>query len=276
MAIVVESQAYTTFAIAEYVTITKPTGLAVGDLMVAQIVSLGGSSTVLPSGWIQLVYKQSNDFDNEILYKVADSSDVAATNFTFTKSVYGPRNIGGGILRISGASFANSISFFDTDSNTSSVNITYTNIDITPYADSLMIMAIVGDGTTNLTNVSNYAIATDNPTWTESWDFFTTTGNPVGMYLAYGSRSANTATGNPSITGFGVGGQTTSCVLFSINPSKDVTISETLTLTDTAKQDITLNTSDTLTSTDQVETEKKKVWLNEDKHTSTWTNQDKS
>lgn len=69
-------------------TVTKPSGLAVDDVMVAYTVSnLNGTSA--PAGWTQILSQDSNQgslFRVRVFYKVATSSDVAASNFVFTDS----------------------------------------------------------------------------------------------------------------------------------------------------------------------------------------------
>ena len=75
-------------------TITKPTGLAVGDVMIANIVqgdnadnqTLGNASR---TGWTVVRGAEFGDNGNTswwgtVLYKVADASDVAAANFAWS------------------------------------------------------------------------------------------------------------------------------------------------------------------------------------------------
>lgn len=276
MAVVVESKTDPIYTTNNTVVVTKPTGLSVGDLMLAQWIIGYGNTRNVPTGWTEVFTSRVDNFEQTFLYKIADSSDVNASDFSFTKNqISGAASQSVGILRISGFSYSQPISVYDFEDTKNNSNPTYSTISITPFADSMLIIGIVGDTSVSVT--SDYAIATDNPTWTEAWDVVDNTGTERSIALAYANRTQNTATGAVSITYAGDGGSIrTGCSILSIPLSKDVTISETLTLTDTAKQDITLNTSDTLTSTDEIETEKKKVWLNEDKHTSTWTNQDKS
>ncbi len=76
-------------------TINKPTGLAVGDVMLVNIVqgdNDGGqsiSNNASRSGWTlvkggSLGSSGNNDWWGTVLYKVADAADAAATNFAFT------------------------------------------------------------------------------------------------------------------------------------------------------------------------------------------------
>ena len=86
-------------------TITKPTGLAVGDVMIANIVqgdnadnqTLGNASR---TGWTVVRGAEFGDNGNTswwgtVLYKVADASDVAAANFAFTLNGNSDAAVGG-------------------------------------------------------------------------------------------------------------------------------------------------------------------------------------
>lgn len=77
------------------ITVTKPAGLAVGDVMIASIMmhdNSGGADldqNASATGWTlidgRLIGSSNNpEYRGTILYKVATASDVAATNFTFT------------------------------------------------------------------------------------------------------------------------------------------------------------------------------------------------
>lgn len=67
-------------------TVTKPSGLAVNDVMVAYTVSNLNGMTA-PGGWTQVLSEDAstgNLFRVRVFYKVATSSDVAASNFVFS------------------------------------------------------------------------------------------------------------------------------------------------------------------------------------------------
>lgn len=69
----------------------KPTGLAVGDLMMATVMHLSGSATFTPPSGFTLIARTVSasillPAALETFWKIADSGDVAASNFTFTSS----------------------------------------------------------------------------------------------------------------------------------------------------------------------------------------------
>ena len=68
--------------------LTKPVGLAVGDLLVAGIFvanqANNTSSLNTPSGWtLQEAVEANTQFELAVYLKTATSGDVAASNFTF-------------------------------------------------------------------------------------------------------------------------------------------------------------------------------------------------
>lgn len=117
MSVVVESFGY--FANAgtgTSIVIPKPSGLAVGDLMVGLIGNedaANDANHTSPAGWTKVVEVGDGTVDTHlsVFWKVAEQSDVDATNFTFTwdGSEYG----GGWVLRVTGALNSNPIQYFD-------------------------------------------------------------------------------------------------------------------------------------------------------------------
>jgi hypothetical protein len=68
------------------VTMTKPTGLTIGDLLVA-VITTNDQTVTAPSGWTQLFNIQgtaSATWRTRLYYKIATSTETAASNFTFT------------------------------------------------------------------------------------------------------------------------------------------------------------------------------------------------
>ena len=171
MAISVASTASADFATSSSVTITKPTGLAENDLLIACLA--GDANIDTAAGWTTVNETTANGFTH-IQYKIADSGDVAASNFTFTNSG-STNNIGGALLRITGhaptALFSgNGID----DYNNSATAFDFSFTGFTPIANNSLLVAVVfAYQTTTDTDggVSGYTINGTNPTWTEVADF---------------------------------------------------------------------------------------------------------
>lgn len=183
-------------------TITKPTGLAVGNILVASIFGSGGGDVSTPSGWTSLI-TVNTDYDvsrARCFIKTADASDVAASNFSFSNTFGG---LCYGILsRLSGASFDQIVTYNRSNSSTSSVSYS----GLTPnYADSLyLIVSAFANGGSSSPYFSSYAMATSNPTWTEQTEY--DNGGGYASSLASANRNATTATGNISLNISGLNG----------------------------------------------------------------------
>lgn len=214
MAVVYESVQTTAFATKSSggtVVIAKPTGLALNDFLVvhlSQVVASGSNADWnTPSGWTLLLNQnESGNANSEarltVFYKIADSGDVAASNFTFTTNTAACL-AGGALYRISGGSSITGA----IDGETNTATPTFTNTVTPSFANSVMLFLATGASAAFTTgSVSGYAITTDNPTWTEVYDFSGSEGVVNGtnrqgvMAGAIASRPETTATGNSTCT----------------------------------------------------------------------------
>lgn len=178
------------------ITITKPTGLTEGDLMVAVLFSDGETATpgtgetMTATGWTN----ESNTTYNAggiiwFLYKTATASDVSASNFTFTSNFdgTGDQKIGGCILRIDGQAeetLEQSTGGFTNNATDTAISVG--GLSLTPsYPDSLLIIALAGLNTEGGgSSISGYAIDSPNPSWTERIDISSATGNDSVLGVA--------------------------------------------------------------------------------------------
>lgn len=178
--------------------ISKPSGLADGDIMVAFLYRNGdGLGFATLSGWALVEDVNNGSFSTTVLAKKADSGDVAASTFTFSPDSTSGDNSAGSIVRVSG-NFTQVVTTYLADAggvDTSSGGenaVAYTGL--TPVAaNSLLLMFI---GTTNGSNdvdVSGYAVANNNPTWTEIANVNQTYAD---YGIAHGSYASASATGN--------------------------------------------------------------------------------
>lgn len=271
------------------ITITKPSGLTAGDYMVAIIGTSSDSSVQDVSGWTTLG-SQLNGADARLTVygKVADSSDAAASNFTFAvHSGNGAANdgMGGCLIAISGTAPVATTSFIDFGtSGGASATHTYSG-GITPtVADSILIMGTWGHGSASRT-ISNYAIATDNPTWTERMDDT----EPVGtsyyvIGVATAPRSQTTATGDFSLDYSSTGDDSVG-VLLAVLETQSVTVSPSVI--STAMNIVAPTVAGGATVTPTVVTMAGSVqaptvavqdakYNNQDKTSASWVNQDKT
>ncbi len=259
-------------------TITKPTGLAVNDTMIANIVwdSNDATAPTLPSGWTQL-FHDSTATKSAGAYKVADSGDVAASNFVFTLA--GTVNASGGsIMRWSGVGLVQAGTM---DRENSSTNAPVFTTGITPNTAGTGIIFAYHSPYTH--TVSTYAIATDNPSWTEIADEQNVSPD-LTMSLAYAIRTEVTATGN-----FSCATSTThddhNGILYYLTAQENYTATPAvIPIAVTIQEPVVSGAGNTspavISATVSVQTPtvtpSDPLWSNQDKNTSTWVNQDKS
>lgn len=180
------------------VSIPKPSGLAVGNTMVAHISSSGAGATQTwspPAGWVSLqnagTSSGSTSYSEQTFYKVAVQADVDATTFDFNGSLGGGVQIGT-IYYVVGAAGVPSYILGGVATNN-----TVTTTGLTPSANSLLvIIGSAGDTAATLTQAS-YAIVNSNPSWTERQDSYYNSN--VGHAVATASRPEATATGTTTV-----------------------------------------------------------------------------
>lgn len=262
------------------VVVTKPTSLAVGDLMLGQVAARdnsGGSVSITPpSGWSVLTTESDsgNGIRFETYYKVATSGDVAASNFTWTAT--GAEGMVGAISRFTNPSSTTPI---DQSQDSLGSGAGYTSLSgITPTkaAGTMVIFAFYLATTSGTT--STYAIATNNPTWTEAYDLNI---NPdvnarVGISMAYAHRPELTATG--SVSAVASVGLTRSTLAIVNLPAEDLTFASVTTTAFGAGIRTVIDQIATVTSSllAPTVTEIENIWSNVSKNVSSWVNQSKT
>lgn len=271
MAIAVASQSTTNWVAASTVTVTAPTGIAIGDLLFASITYHGNATITAPSGW-SFIRQESDVTPGDgvaTYYKVAVSADVSAVNYSWSQGATGSPGMAGIILRITGANTNSPI----TTSNGTGTFVTGNppvtlSIPVTPNANTLLIASLC---TTFNGGISAYAIPTSNPTWTTVIDNDNGT-NHIGV--AYGLRAANTATGNLSFaaaTSFGSPFHTEGS-LIAIEAKLSLIVSDTTATSDSLFSAVVVVLSEIVATTDLLITTAQTVFTNIAKSISTWIN----
>lgn len=185
--------------------VTKPSGLAAGDLMVAFVTEISGTAGTpnTPSGWtLRAFLNFTTSHDLYVFAKVADSSDASATNFTFTHST-GTADITATVYRITGTfTSANNIyAIAITEGTEATDNVIQYTTGITPtVASSLLILYAYADTSGNAAAAAGYTLEHDNPTWTERYDDDPDTANEAQIATATAVRTETTPTGYFEIT----------------------------------------------------------------------------
>ena len=174
--LVIESSDEQVFATGATVTYTKPTGLAVDDLLVAVNFwyepSVGSvTDFATPAGWTDLGGYVNDNSSSRVkqhyFMKVADSGDVAASTFAFTAT--GADKTGGELFRISGERTADPSGGITGEGLITSANPTF-SVSLTPdQNETLYILGYtVGTGGSTV-DVDTPVIDATNPTWTEQF-----------------------------------------------------------------------------------------------------------
>lgn len=260
--------------------ITKPVDLAVGDLMVAGISfsddfsGSGGINT--PAGWT-LQDTTSTGTPNEVMAvftKEAESADVAASNFTFTRSGADTTyHLVGHILRVTDFGSIDNVSG-DVDSNLST---TVTTTGFTPsIASTLFIGFLLNVSAGTVTNTS-IALATDNPTWTEQAETTQSDTSRTSTLSAYtATRTETTATG--TITGTTGSSPAKHLIVLNLTSKINGSVSQEVYVNAYAFNPINPTaTVDGIVDTPTLAAEDDTapiVWTNENKDSTIWTNDD--
>jgi len=250
--------ANTTFSSTNSLVITKPTGLAVNDLILAVVTDDG--STITPPSGFALYASNTSVF---VYYKVADANDVAATNFTFGFSTTITRM--GGMMRIYGHQFTSPLSAYTTSTADNTFSPTLGSTITPTYTDSLLIIfAHAYSGTT--TTMSSFSNVTTPPTYTIGWNVVD--GASQLSAMGYGMRNAATATGNFTGSG-GNGSSDWRGICVCVNPYT-ITIADTATITDSKLVDITSLETDIVTTTESYLYSIGRIWRRAAKPITTW------
>jgi len=172
------------------VTITKPTGLAVGDLLLVQLAAsdIGGDNRTwsTPSGWTAVeVGGTTEEAVPAAYYIIATSTETAASNFTFSMSGT-TTAISGVLMRISGHWGASPITVSEIDQTAgSTTSLTFTTALTPAITNSLLIFSFMGAGnafTSGTPTIASYA-STPSATWSEVADVGVKDGSDDGHGL---------------------------------------------------------------------------------------------
>jgi len=251
-------------------TVDKPIDLAVGDLMIAIVYWRVQSDMFanFPAGFTKIRYNADSETGGGITtaYKVATSTDVSATNYTFGGFSTNGYDHFCSIIRITGSSLGGGF----TSNGNFIVNASSPSIDcgVTPtnYGSSTLLLLLIG---TDANDTINQAIATSNPSWTEIQD---SKGSSNSLSICWSSRPEFTVTGNVSCSSTAGTNKDWVAQLISIPPPYVIT--DTISMSDDEKSNTTILRSETITMSESVDTSYN-IWTNETKPTDTWVNETK-
>ena len=190
------------------VTINKPTGLQVGDIMIATINQADNDDNTLSdasrSGWTTIPGAKyysgprgNDEWWGTVLYKIATSTDVSATNFQFTGDSDAD-NMQGSIIAFSGVNTSNPIDVQGTFTSQNTDNTSLSPSSITTLTDkaALLILAM------SSASVTYSGWSTTSPgTLTELFELnYSSASLPMSIGGAWAIKTTPGATGNGSAT----------------------------------------------------------------------------
>lgn len=196
-------------------TINKPSGVTAGDLLL--IIPFNSTSTPYypaVTGFTQCAFVGNAATGINALYRIADSTDVAASNYTIS-SGFGGFSFGLAVMmRITGWSTGNPVLAFYTntgDQDATTFTPQVTSINQQRGGQNMLITAVgflSKTGALSTATISGYTVTSSdaNPTWTEVID----TDTPVtsGLEKASLGVAYATTTATSNITGFSCDGAT--------------------------------------------------------------------
>lgn len=270
------------------ITLAKPTGLAEGDLMICILHTNGGGPFSTSDSFTSIGSASDGTSSRmEIWGKLATAGDVADTQFQWTSGgTEGSSTYLAHLIRVSGTLSGVANVLHNIDFNTSgSTSQTYTP-GLTPLeTDSLYIMAIAQENATG--SISDYAIANNNPTWTERAENTENSGSASArLAVATATPSSASASGDYSVT-IGSSAAESYGALIVVNDTINVTttldIAGILTLSGNdhgfiLDGGVTIDAPGILTiSTPEptITTEEYEIHTNQSKPSTSWTNQAK-
>ena len=203
--VVESSTKATTTADVSSITITKPTGLALGDLLIACIATYDGDNRThtTPAGWSVGTQTTSQLVKTTIFYKEAESADVSASNFTFNMSA-NTGFISGVLVRITGHVPVTPITVGESDAANVSAQSSYSpTTSITPDTEEnsilLMSFALLASAPGGTPTMGSYA-STPSATWTEIQDAGLATTAGMAHGVAYAEYDTDTEVTSRSAT----------------------------------------------------------------------------
>ena len=222
------------------VTVTNPSGLSVGDLMVVHLVALvgGGQSFnewTVPSGWTRANTSYANNsvagvgIRANLMWKVATSGDVSGGSASFTYAITALSYYD--MMRFPVGCF-NSSSPIDTSNSVSQSSApgTWTpTCSITPTTINDFLLACIA---LDISTPSSISVVTSNPAWTLD---YSSTNNTV--FTA--TRPQTTSTGNPTIVSSGTSNVAT-LIFVALNNNTNQTFSLSSSIMNASSRFVTL------------------------------------
>lgn len=217
--LVVESTSIATATNTDTVTVTKPTGVEVGDLLLIATHKVSADDATCTGFSVAQAayYDAPGSIPNvgvTLLYRIADASDVAAANYTINHASTTDSGIVS-MLRISGWTTGNPVHAYASDQgyqDDTSFTRSATGLSLSrPTASAVLLMLnamYANTSPVSSASFSGYSVTSGvaNPSWTEVQDTHVTITS--GLYDISFSCAYAVTTDTSDVTGFSVTGAT--------------------------------------------------------------------
>ncbi|MEY2569013.1 MAG: hypothetical protein QOE35_3542 [Actinomycetota bacterium] len=171
---------------ASSLALQTPTGVAAGDVMIAQVAAGGGSNTTItaPAGWTAVDTKNNGTKVNEMVaWKVATASEPATSAWTLT----GTPEASGGVVAYSGVDGTAPVDVFSDTKSASSGTSHIASTVVTPRSNDQLLSFFALKTGTSLTPPTGM---------TERWDAASTGGTVANQITALATDQAVAAPGD--------------------------------------------------------------------------------
>lgn len=273
MAIVIQSKTDAGSYVNGNVTITKPTGVAIGDLLITILNVLNATPSTL-SGWTLITTKVSTsgtDHRISAYYRTATSDDVSATNYVWTSN---STLATGGMFRITGHHSTVPLVVFNSSADNTGPLLDFAETVTPTNLNSLLISIIGAYATSNSSGqATDITLATSNPTWTTQWYQNNASTSSISHTVSTAIRPEKTATGNLTAT-YG-GFNTYIGVLLVVRPAVSADVLETVNSSEVNKKGINKVISQIINTSEIIVNFKNRIWNKLTKPTTIWTNKSK-
>src|SRR5262249_51642947 len=172
--------------------LVRPSSVAVGDLMLAQIAPHNNDATITaPAGWTPIGNRRTGtNVEQALYYRIADSTDTVGKTYSWSWTTASDAD--GAILAYSGVDSVNPFDVTPTDNTGTSTTATATGVTTTQNGDMLVAFYAVAANTT-LTQNSGQGL-------TQEYTALSQGGNKVRFTGADGTQASAGASGNKTGT----------------------------------------------------------------------------
>lgn len=255
------------------ITVTKPASTAAGNLLVAILACIDSTATWTGLDGFTSILTTSNASSGvlTIAVKIATGSETDPISFDTNANGSGDAKLAT-VLRFTGNRQGTSTAISASAGQANSASTTITAPTVTPtFADNILLFVGIDQGGSGGNDTSGYAVATNNPSWTEISD---TTHSNLHVAIAYSAiRPETTATGSGTATITDNVASIGQLLIISGMPT--ISATDTVVTSEVVRGSLGIYIQDIIATTDSVTALAYRMWTNITRNIKSWTNQNK-